>query len=416
MTENTDFTPITMIPGYTYREAGQFIEMCLDLDAQDDRAKDKTNPDFQPQIDTARWNPAPLYDSRQAVAQDLATFIANNNTPPAGAEGWRGLYAEIVERGKKLSISKWDAQSIEDDPRINGFGPNQIAWTLYEGRGEFAGAYAIAVRGTVFTSLPSAVEDFLTQPVYARQFLSAQVSFAEGDGCTLHSGFAHGTFSLLLDDRYGVLHVLQARALPQGTRLFVTGHSQGAAMASLCHAFLHTAAQQTDGDVFGLVKQNYQLKSYVFAQPKPGNVDFAAEFARHTQQRDSALVINNDIDVVPLVPLTLQDLDDITVDIPSTSWKVLFTKHVVGAIGYALHGLLGHIAEPLTVKFDAGFGNFFNYNGLKPLGKDRAGESFDFQSAGHVLFVYGDSSDRSDLFVQHHAYTYRKLMRAQLNY
>lgn len=399
--------------GYKFQEASQFIEFCVELDSQDDRMASPDNPHYVAQINPLLWNPTPVYDSRQAVAQDVVDFKAHGETPQNSH--WTKLYREIIGRAAQHPPSEWTAPALYNDPRYNGFGPYQSAWVLYEGRNQNAGAYAIAIRGTVISALPSAVEDALFHPVFAKHFLNPAVSFSGFDDASLHSGFAHATFSLLLDDRYGVLRVLHCRALPANTRLYIVGHSQGAAMATLTHAFFHYAMLDATeaNNPFDLNGKNLKLKSYAFAQPKPGNFAFAADFASITQETDNAIVINNDIDPVPQVPLTLQDLGDIDGDIPGSSFGAK-ALHFISGIGSGIRGTIGRIAEHLVKKDDAGYGHYFNYSQLGSIGQDRTASSWNFMAAGHVILVFGKPGNASDQFLQHHAWTYRNLIEEQL--
>lgn len=409
--------------GYRFIEASQFIEFCVELNSQDDRlassaspTHDPKSPKYQPQIDPRLWNPKPIYDSRRAVAKDVVDFKAGvqcEETRP-----WTKLYRDILSRAAKQPPADWTEDGIANDPRYNGFGPYQNAWLLYEGVNDNRGAYAIAIRGTVFSSKPSVVEDVLFHPVDARMFLSPRVTFAKTAGATLHSGLTHATFSLLLDDRYGVLRVLHDSQVDAGSHLYVVGHSQGAAMATMTHAFFHYAMNDgaSSGDVFGLANKNYRLKSYVFGQPKLGNYVFASDFSRLTQSLDNAIVINNDIDPVPQVPLTLQDISDLDGDLSGVS-LLAKTLHFIGGIGSAFRGVIGRIAEPIVRKDDAGFGYYYNYSQLGDIGAkyEKIGSSWNFVPAGHVLLVYGTPVKQNDDFLQHHTWMYRDLIRAQLH-
>jgi len=84
------------------------------------------------------------------------------------------------------------------------------------------------------------------------------------DGAEVHTGFAYATFSMLFDAKYGILKTLLDQHVPPGSILFITGHSQGAAMPTLVHAFFYYAMRE---EKYGLTKGQYVLKSYVFAQP-----------------------------------------------------------------------------------------------------------------------------------------------------
>lgn len=405
--------------GYRHVEAKQFIEFCVELDNQDDRAKYLKNPaampsDLRPHIDPALWDPTPIYDSRLAVAKDVVDFQAKG--ADAKSSHWGKLYEAILKAGKFQPGQKIEVGDIFNNPDLNGFGPWQNAWLLYKGRGDFAGAYAIAVRGTVFSNQPSAVEDAIFQPVIAEQFISKAVQFSDYGDAMLHSGFAHATFTTMLDDRYGVLRVLNDNKVPAGSRLYIVGHSQGAAMATLVHAFMHYGLrndEMSDKPAFGLKGMRYKLKSYVFAQPKPGNYAFASDFTRITQGTDSAIVINNDIDPVPQVPLTIQALSDLDNDFIGKA-KPVRALDTLGGLGAGIRSVLAAIAEPLTKKSAEGYGYFYRYEDIRPLGEDKVGNSWNFVPAGHVIMVYGTASHPDDLFFQHHATTYRKLIAEQL--
>jgi hypothetical protein len=424
-----DFQPARQYPsgdpdnkGYKFKEASQFIEFCVELDSQDDRMPntkdpkhDPTSPNYHQQIDPALWNPEPIYDSRKEVAKDVIVFKNNGGNETKENKGWIKLYREILSRASKEPPLAWTENAFSDDPRYNGFGPYQSAWLLYEGRNENAGAYAIAIRGTVFSAKPSAVEDALFHPVDAQHFLNPAVSFGSFNGASLHSGFAHATFSLLLDDRYGILRVLHKIPVQPNARLYITGHSQGASMATLIHAFFHYAMMDATAanNLFDLYGNNYKLKSYVFAQPKPGNFAFAADFANITQGLDNAIVINNDIDPVPQVPLTLQDLADLDGDLPGASFAGTALRYI-GGIGSGFRGVVSRIAEPFVKTDAAGYGYYYNYPKFFTDGKDKTASSWNFMAAGHVMLVYGTPGDPSDIFLQHHAWTYRNLIKAQL--
>jgi hypothetical protein len=403
--------------GYSYLEASQFIEFCVELDNEDDRGSESgaKNPNVWPKIDATKWDPIPVFDSRKAVAKDLLDYQRNPADPRL--EGWKKLFDDTLTRARSAPPKSWQFDVVSKDARYNGFGPYQNAWLLYKGVGDFAGAFAVAIRGTVFSAKPSALEDFIFQPLQAREFLSPRVAFAQTGSATMHSGFAHGVFSLLLDDRYGILRQLQDQQVPAGARVYIVGHSQGAALVTLVHAFLHYAAQPGAGeDIFGLRQRQYLLKSYGFAQPKPGNVDFAADFSSYTQAPDNAIVINNNIDPVPQVPLTLQSAGDVASDLPNQSWLIK-TLQRVASISNGVVRWAGEITEPRVRKDDSGFGYYFQYPNLalNP-NSEVSGGSLNFVPAGHVFYVYGSPGDPQDLFLQHHAWTYRMLLKTQLAY
>ncbi len=414
--------------GLSYDEARQFIEFCVELDNQDDRDSDKAKPSDFAQVDPTQWRP--IYDSRKAIAEDYFKYKALASAATASAkraslpddsvEFWKHLFARIEKQARDRKVSLNGPADIEKDPSLNGFGAWQNAWILYQGVGRNAGRYAIAIRGTVFETEPSAIENALFQPVEGPDFLTPVVSFAQSRDATVHSGFAHATFTLLLDRRYGILPVIERHAdgVPPGSVLYIVGHSQGAAMATLVHAFLFNAmydAEVSGADPLGLKGMHYRLKSYAIAQPKPGNYAFSTEFASYTQGPDNAIVINNSLDPVPRVPLTIQSMADLETDFHG---KFLLARAVyaLGATGKWLRLGIGKILEWNATREAAGYGHFYHWNDLQPLHKLRSGESWEFVPAGRVITVYGTPQpDQSgDEFFQHHATTYRDLISQQL--
>lgn len=170
----------TVDGGYRQDEALNFIEFCIELNNQDDRqelaakgAAPAAMEQVEAQIDPALWNPTPLFDSRKKVAADYVRFRSPDYVPQPGEDDlshWKKLFVKLEERAAAKGIAPLTQQRIENCPDLNGFGPWQNAWLLYQGVGVNAGRYAVAIRGTVFSNAPSAVEDAYFQPVRARHF------------------------------------------------------------------------------------------------------------------------------------------------------------------------------------------------------------------------------------------------------
>jgi len=411
--------------GFSYEEAAAFVEFCIELDNQDTRARGGGTPQDAAVVDPGKWKL--IYDSRQALAEDYFTYKREARLPPVAADGrlpdddvrhWGRVFANIdkLASGQKLSLNA--PGDIQGNPILNGFGPWSNAWLLYEGMGPNQGRYAVAIRGTVFEAAPSAIEDGIFQPVEGHDFLTHAVSFSQDPNAIVHSGFAHATFTLMLDGRYGVLPVLKKMEIPAGSTLYIVGHSQGAAMATLVHAFLFNAmvgAETSGNDPFQLKGLRYKLKSYVFAQPKPGNYAFCAEFASYTQGPDTALVINNDIDPVPKVPLTIGSTVDLETDFHG-QFLLARAVYALGATGKWFRRGLSEVLEWWTIRSARGFSYFYQWQALQPLLRLRSGSSWGFVPAGRVIFVYGtpQQNQGQDVFFQHHATTYRALLEGQL--
>ncbi len=212
----------------------------------------------------------------------------------------------------------------DDKTYFWGFPRYGNRWAIYQ-KGH-SKKYAIVIRGTVANEkLNLALQRSIVLDALAFTTKANNVWFsvpkqgggeephviqlAENDSAGVHIGFAYGLVDILLHERSargpeGLLTAL--RGLPQDSEIIITGHSQGAAIATLLHAFLHHRASEKNG-YYGLADAKFKLTSYVFAQPKPGDWQFAMDFARGLANRgETAFVINNANDWVPQVPLTVE--------------------------------------------------------------------------------------------------------------
>jgi hypothetical protein len=389
------------------QEAKDMLEFCLDLDSEDDLIADLA-------AHPGKQRDASIYDPRPSAHWTLA----------------------YDSRAEVSGVR----DSTLQDPTKNGFGPYRNAWTIWQRDTPNASGhqvYAIAIRGTVFSSRPSIEEDALTTTIpaqYGVEYPPGHYPAIDFSGdmwrAEVHAGFAYGVFSLLFDAKYGVLSVLPAYA-HAGDEIIVTGHSQGAAMATLVHAFLYQTMQQPAHLAFGLSGQQYQLKSYGFAQPKPGNAQFAEAFAEMTMPTDNAFVLNNTLDPIPPLPPTVEFLADATEDMPLSA--NLFSRSI-RAINRGFNWLRSTISE--QVDYSVASHNSVNDETIAlrdqlaqselatiATRQQRPGAvSQNFVWAGYVIPLrgrpegdyYDDAQTtlphRTDPFVQHHATSYRYLL------
>jgi Lipase (class 3) len=93
---------------------------------------------------------------------------------------------------------------------------------------------------------------------------------------------------LLKDPKDGIL-VQLASKVPPGSPICVTEHSQGAAMATLLRSYLAYASDAPED-------KNYSYKTYVYAQPKPGNDHYAGDFENMFSNSGFAFRVTNSLD------------------------------------------------------------------------------------------------------------------------
>src|SRR5262249_54941310 len=141
--------------------------------------------------------------------------------------------------------------------------------------------------------------------------LGREYRFAVDPMAGVHLGFALATLVLLWDPTEGILARLPALC-PAGSEVYIAGHSQGAAIASLVRSYLANLAV---GQAFG-----HTHKTYAFALPRPGNSHYASEYNAAFANGGMAYSVNNSQDWVPQVPLTLESLGDVNTPNPVSVW------------------------------------------------------------------------------------------------
>jgi hypothetical protein len=319
----------------------------------------------------------------------------------------------IVEGEVPPPPAGWDL--IFDSPVIGQFTEK---WQLWQNA---SGSYAIVLRGTVLDA-GSILEDLLSFLVPASGrvtvgHIQVDYSFAASSGASVHFGFALGTLLLLKDPKEGIL-VQLASKVPPGSPIYITGHSQGAAMATLLRSYFAYASDAPN--------KNYSYKTYVYAQPKPGNDHYADDFESRFCNSGFAFRVTNSLDWVPQVPFTLEFPGDINTPNPlsalsnprlATSFAVLkpfvdnARNHIVDhsrqrlqpkavALAQQVAVAPGPRAELMASSFDV-----------------TVVPSLNFVNAGTEISLIGTpcaGAQCQDAFFEHHAATYYALLQAQI--
>ncbi|MDX8126732.1 lipase family protein [Methylomonas sp. OY6] len=388
---------------FSAAEAASLLELCIELNNQDDRNNPKLkDPEGQFQAKPDGWRL--VYDSRHP-----------------GNTDWNKVWS-------------WNGEGDNpNDIKTNGLKPLNNAWIMAESKQD-PGHIAIAIRGTVAEWTSILADAYAsTIPAFGGVELpknrSLPIAFAATPSAEVHLGFAYAAFSLLFDQQRGILEQLQQRLATQPiNRITVTGHSQGAAVATLIHAFLYYATVDPQNPYQLPLKSKPILKSYLFAQPKPGNLQFAQDFARIAGS--TAFVVNNDRDPVPQVPLSLETVSEVTRFVTEDNVSVGgILNHVSDFFGDAKEAVRGSIAELFTGHVADDFENtgvkasVAKYFGNAPANNPEIhAKSLNYTLAGQLIPVFGvkEGGDcytigkQPDILLQHHATSYRKLINAQL--
>ena len=348
---------------------------------------------------------------------------------PAMDERWRTEFDSRQtdpSRQEKRALSDGTAQAIE------GMGPFDNAWAAWKCVFD-ENLYAIVIRGTV-GEVSSILDDVLATSVEAnaplpismpqgsgKQLPLFVVSSQNADTAAVHLGFIWGTAILLYHETLGILRYLLS--LPSGSKVLIAGHSQGAAIATLVHAVLLHATTDASGTMPEALKaKSLSFKSYVFAQPRPGNWQFGQDFAQAAGNRGMALCINNSRDWVPQVPLTMDMPDEVAgnpID-PYLSAKHPILKRladIVEASARDARSAIGEVAQKAADRAMTYLGQnmpagTYLLDGTPP---NSAAPYLNYVQCGRLYSLAGQVAveESTDPLWQHHCGNYYKLLMAQ---
>ncbi|MGE5203565.1 MAG: lipase family protein, partial [Acidobacteriota bacterium] len=282
------------------------------------------------------------------------------------------------------------------------------------------GRFAVVLRGTV-PQAGSVIEDLVSVMVAGQGTIAAgkdstTYQFAEGSKAGVHLGFAVGVLLLLKDPTDGILARLKAQ-VPSGSEIYITGHSQGAAMATLLRSYLQYPNPDRPA--------GYSYKTYVFAQPKPGNDHYAADFERNFSNSGHGFRITNSLDWVPQVPFTIEIPGDIDEPNLLSAWLDKSVPFLIKAAFSAVRRGVGDMQELVANHVQAW------HDSAARLLLARGGQpstvtgslslpilsTLNFVNAGSEIALIGtpcQGDECNDGFFEHHAGTYYKLLRAQV--
>ncbi|MBB99697.1 MAG: hypothetical protein CML67_09200 [Rhodobacteraceae bacterium] len=226
-------------------------------------------------------------------------------TPDPHSLGWSKVDA-LSPSGSTLLDNLW--QVWRDDTR-----PNR---------------YAIVVRGTV-DSDASILADLLFPLVDARLDLAIETGGGKlefpfhlardeaGSAVVAgtHLGFSLSLFLMLLTTDRPLLATLAALSLDPDAEILITGHSQGASIATLLTSFVRHAS----GVFSSIAKPSY--KTYVFAPAKPGNDHYSYDYAAIAGVAGTGWSVVSTQGWVPQVPFTLQLPGDINTPNPLRDYR-----------------------------------------------------------------------------------------------
>ena len=183
---------------------------------------------------------------------------------------------------------------------------------------------------------------------------------------------------------------------------------------------LHASTDATGPLADALKPKGFQYKSYVFAQPKPGNWQFGHDYAQMTGNRGLALCLNNNRDWVPQVPLTV-DLPDEVTNNPIDPY--LATKHPVlmemanllGRAAQAGRVAIGDVAQFAADRAKDYLGAHIDGQFLSGGAVNDTAPYLNYVQCGRLYSLCADAApeESTDALWQHHCGNYARLLAQQ---
>lgn len=276
----------------------------------------------------------------------------------------------------------------------------------------------ISIRGTMPSS-ESWLENLYSSMIPAKGEIKStdnQVfayQLAQNPDAMVHVGWTIG-LSHMAPAIMDSIRSVYAKGIKQ---IIVTGHSQGGAIACLLASYIHY--QQVNQKL----PKDIVLKTYAGAAPKPGNVQFAYDYALWNQAGWAFNVISP-IDWIPETPYSVQGLQDINSNSPFLNIK----PALQGQKFYLRWGALyiRHRLSKATTKARRRYDHFMGkkiYKRLKKftptLVQPKYTKSIHYVQAGTPIMLQPDSSyyahfpdtGKMDYFKHHFFQSYHYLLK-----
>lgn len=175
-------------------------------------------------------------------------------------------------------------------------------WALWENT---VGIPVISIRGTTRKEVSWLANFYAAMaPAAGKLKLSETKTFtyqlAENPRASVHTGWLIST-GFLADD---ILSKIDSCYKAGNQSFYITGHSQGGAIAYLLTAYFYQLQK------LNMLPKDIHFKTYCSAAPKPGNLYFAYEYEALTQGGWAYNVVNA-ADWVPQTPFSVQTLNDL---------------------------------------------------------------------------------------------------------
>jgi len=121
-------------------------------------------------------------------------------------------------------------------------------------------------------------------------------AFSENEKSAVHAGYAL-TIVILSSKIEEQVKVLNKKGIYD---IIITGHSQGGALATMTRAYLENLPK-------GKLSIKNKYKTYAYAQPMCGNLEFSEEYNTKFSKKKTSYFITNTKDPVPYLPFNYEE-------------------------------------------------------------------------------------------------------------
>ncbi len=286
-------------------------------------------------------------------------------------------------------------------------------WDLWINENNVA---AISIRGTTKHAV-SWLANFYAAMVPAKGELQVSSDFnfkyelASDPKATVHTGWLICT-AFLSRDMLPKIDSLYKKGVRE---FYITGHSQGGAIAFLLTSYLYHLQKQQ------LLPADIRFKTYCSAAPKPGNLYYAYDYESLTQKGWGYNVVNS-ADWVPETPVSIQTTEDYNTTNPFTIARPVIKKQP-----FFKELALKHVYNKLDKSTKKAAKKYRKYLGsmiAKMLKKSLPGyvppvyaKSFDYTRAGNTIVLQADEAyyklypdSKTDIFIHHFHQPYLYLL------
>ncbi len=276
-------------PGYQQQEALDLITLCAmvnDTPTTQETGYESTGPNPPADWELVYAPPVaiPPFDSYFEIWQDTSTNVPANTARIVII--FRGTTPETMSMAEDAIFPMVNAENL-------GFSYDGIDLNF-----KFAGNSTPNI-----TSDTNTGSTFNQTPCIHAGFALGMLSILNAN--ILPGGTDENILNLLTDlfskpgffNKYGQFYGMDAE-------IYITGHSQGAALATLFRSYVEYQPLDLKGSPVS-------YKTYVFAQPKPGNSYYANDFDLIASNYGMAIRVTNSKDWVPQAPLAIQQINDL---------------------------------------------------------------------------------------------------------